>query len=267
MRILALILAVSMAGVQQPVPAPNAGGVDILAELQTTLDARRARVGDPVRMRLLHALLAKGKVAVPEGATLAGHITEVARRTDANPESRLAIRIDRAEWKRHSVPFEAFIVRHARMVRRIVRGPVGARIGDSMEADMMQAMSGATRPQPPRITPPASSSTAPAQPTPPTPPAPSQPPAPAPTNPSSSTSPSQSGTTPAPQAVSSATVARDRVESRYAHETILASGPRAEDVTVRPSADPNIGSVLVSASREVVVPKGVLLVLKQSGKP
>ncbi len=273
MRLLALLLAASLGWAQQtPTPSNVTGAVDIFTELQTKLDARKAKVGDPVRLKLLHALLSKGKVVIPEGATLVGSVTEVATRAESQPESRLAIRIERAEWKHNSVPFVALIVRHGAVVRRIVNEPPDARFGESLQADLMiQGLSGGGVRQsqaPPAKTPTSTTSSAPATPAPSTPPA--TPPAPSPTPPSPSPSPAPASTTPpaAPPGPvaqpTSPTLAQQKVVNRYAIDPLRAEGPRAVDVMVRLSADPSIGAVLVSTARDVVVPKGALLVLRQA---
>ncbi len=57
---------------------------------------------------------------------------------------------------------------------------------------------------------------------------------------------------------------QNQVEARYTRETMLALGPRAVGVAVKPSADAKLGSEFISTTREVVLPKGILLVLKQS---
>ena len=124
-RYLLFLCLVGTAFAQQPpaVPPNLPDTPEILTELQTRLDARKAKVGDPVRLKLLHALLAKGKIAVPEGATLSGHITEATVCAGTNPESRLAFVIERAEWKRGSIALHAVVVRQGRLVRQIAQGP------------------------------------------------------------------------------------------------------------------------------------------------
>ncbi len=249
---------------------------EIIAELRTKLDARTTKPGDPVRLKLFHALLAKGKIVVPEGATLIGHVTEVAIRSEDNPESRIALKIERAEWKHQVVLMDAVVVRQAMLVRNIVIGPAGARATNNREWDRLEAMSRSGGQPVPAAAPAAttqapstkSATGTPTQPSP-TPAQPNSPAAPAQPTPSAASS---GGANPPPSASpgrvgqgSSPAEIERTLEARYESRTIRAEGPHAKHVGVRRSANPQIGNALVSQSRNVVVPKGTLLVLSNSG--
>lgn len=70
-------------------------GTQIAAQLENTLDAKRARPGDRVVMKTVQAVKQNGKVIVPKGAQLIGHITNVQQQTKANAESSISVLVDR----------------------------------------------------------------------------------------------------------------------------------------------------------------------------
>lgn len=264
MRVLAFVLLALPVVAQQTAETLNTGSFEILTELRTKLDATKSKVGDPVRLKLRQPLVAKGKVVIPEGTTIVGHITEVKMRGENSSESRLGLRLDRAEWKHNSVPFEAVIVGHSQQVWKIVRGwdPM---VEERMAAqELERTVASVQKPQSPASTSTTAPSSQPAKSS-----SPSTPPS-SPTNPSSSAgkTPAESSPPPPQPSQSPTLMNTGELAGKYPrHEVVFTRGPRAVDVIVQPSADPNVGSVLTSSSREVVVPKGVLLVLKQSRKP
>ena len=75
-----------------------------------TLDAATLKKGDPVEFELLLELKRKdGTIAIPQGAKLKGVVTQAISRNSEQPESRLAVHIDRAEWQGGSVKLDAAI--------------------------------------------------------------------------------------------------------------------------------------------------------------
>jgi hypothetical protein len=75
-----------------------------------TLDAAALRQGDPVEFELLLALKRRdGTIAIPQGARLTGVVTQAISRNSEQPESRLAVHIDRAEWQGGSVKLDGAI--------------------------------------------------------------------------------------------------------------------------------------------------------------
>lgn len=69
----------------------------IYAELAQTIDARKARRGEPIVAKVTLGVLSHGKVLVAEGATITGHVTEVKARSEDDPESVLGIVFERAD--------------------------------------------------------------------------------------------------------------------------------------------------------------------------
>jgi hypothetical protein len=87
-------------------PAPNANlattplqsGSIIYAELAKSVDSKKAKVGDEVQARTTQAALSQGRVVIPKGAKIIGHITQVTQRSgDQKPQ--LAFNFDHALLK------------------------------------------------------------------------------------------------------------------------------------------------------------------------
>lgn len=95
--------------------ATNAGlaaGTTIHAELAKGVDAKKAKVGQEVQARVTQDVRSGGRVIVPRGAKLIGHVTDARARAkgDANAESQLAIAFDHAILKNgEQVPVRAVI--------------------------------------------------------------------------------------------------------------------------------------------------------------
>jgi hypothetical protein len=82
----------------------------LAAQLENSLDARHAKVGDRVALKTTQALKENGEVIVPKGARLLGHVSEVQQRTKANGESRLGVVFDRLQKGSLDMPITATIV-------------------------------------------------------------------------------------------------------------------------------------------------------------
>ncbi|SDF62647.1 hypothetical protein [Terriglobus roseus] len=67
------------------------------AVLMTNVDARKARVGDTIKIRSYSGFVATGGQRVPPGSTLLGHVTEVSKLVKGSADSRLAILFDQAQ--------------------------------------------------------------------------------------------------------------------------------------------------------------------------
>src|SRR5947209_4277286 len=72
-------------------------GTQLAAQLENTLDVRKARVGDRVVLKTREAIRANGQTVVGKGARLIGHVTEVQQRTRTNGQSRVGLVFDRLE--------------------------------------------------------------------------------------------------------------------------------------------------------------------------
>jgi hypothetical protein len=58
-------------------PAQVPAGTQFAAELSKSIDAHKAKVGDPVVARTTQDMLANGKVVIPHDSKITGHVTEV----------------------------------------------------------------------------------------------------------------------------------------------------------------------------------------------
>ncbi len=74
-------------------------GSIIYAELDKSLDAKKAKVGDPVVAKVAQAVLSKGKIVAPKGSKIVGHVTQVQARTKDQAKSQLGIAFDRIVLK------------------------------------------------------------------------------------------------------------------------------------------------------------------------
>ena len=84
-------------------------GTRITAQLQNTLDVRKARVGDQVVLKTTEAIKANGRTIVNKGARLKGRVTEVSQRTRANGESSVRLVFDQLESGSLETPINATI--------------------------------------------------------------------------------------------------------------------------------------------------------------
>ena len=87
-----------------------ASNTALAAQLENSLDAKRAKVGDTVVLKTTQALKQNGEVIVPKGAKLIGHVTEVQQHTKSNSESRIGVAFDRLQKGSLDIPITASIV-------------------------------------------------------------------------------------------------------------------------------------------------------------
>ena len=69
------------------------------AELESKLDAKHAKVGDPVVLKTTERTTTADGTVIPKGTRLVGHVTSVQARGSGNEESHMAIQFDHAELK------------------------------------------------------------------------------------------------------------------------------------------------------------------------
>src|SRR2546421_6831308 len=87
-----------------------ASNTALAAQLENSLDARHAKVGDRVALRTTQAVKQNGETIVPKGARLLGHVTEVQQRSKSNSESRIGVAFDRLQKGALDMPITASIV-------------------------------------------------------------------------------------------------------------------------------------------------------------
>jgi hypothetical protein len=74
-------------------------GSTVQAELAKPLDARKNKVGDEVTAKTTHDVKSEGRVVIPKGSKLVGHVTEVKAHSKEQATSELGIAFDRAILK------------------------------------------------------------------------------------------------------------------------------------------------------------------------
>jgi hypothetical protein len=84
-------------------------GTRITGQLQSTLDAKTANVGDEVVLRTTSAIKQDGKVVVPEGSKLIGRVTDVTQRAKNVSGSKIGVLFDTLQQGDRTVPISAVI--------------------------------------------------------------------------------------------------------------------------------------------------------------
>lgn len=102
--------AIALQAASPEAPARLETGSILYAELTKTVDAKKAKVGDPVSAVLLADVLSHGKIVARHDSKLAGHVTEVQVHTKEEPESRLGIVFDKAITKSGEIPFQSLLL-------------------------------------------------------------------------------------------------------------------------------------------------------------
>ena len=103
--------------------SPLEKGSILYAELTKTVDAKKAKVGDPVNAVLVADVLAHGKIVVRRDAKLLGHVTEAQVHSKEIPESRLGIVFDKIITKSGEVPFQSLLLAIRPAERPVVEYP------------------------------------------------------------------------------------------------------------------------------------------------
>jgi len=103
-----------------PGPSPFSGKLSIPAQLSKTVRADKVHAGDVVEFRSLEAVLAGNGVVIPANCTLYGRVLSAAAKQN-NRNSYLAVVVERAEWKDHTLPLHAFISAQITVTQKSVR--------------------------------------------------------------------------------------------------------------------------------------------------
>lgn len=86
-----------------------ASGTRLAAQLQNSLDARKAKVGDQVVLKTTEAIKSEGRTAVKKGALLRGHVTSVTQKTKGQAASQVKLVFDQLDNGSLTVPITATI--------------------------------------------------------------------------------------------------------------------------------------------------------------
>ena len=102
------------------------------AELSSPLDSKKCKPGDAVNGRTTEAVNSKGKMIIPKGSKLTGHVTQTSARAKGEAESSLGILFDKAILKNgQEVPLSVAI-----------QALASAQSGASAASDQMDTMGG-----------------------------------------------------------------------------------------------------------------------------
>lgn len=99
------------------------------AELQNTIDAKNAKVGDRVVLSTTQAVKQDGEIVIPKGTQVIGRVVEVQRRAKNGAASRVGVVFDRLQNKALSTPINATIVSIADL-------RAAAAVSDDLSADL-----------------------------------------------------------------------------------------------------------------------------------
>jgi len=87
------------------------GGTAVNAELNSSVDSKKAKVGDKVEAHTTEEIRYAGRTIVPKGAKLEGHVTEATARSKGDSGSTLAIQFDKAIAKKgQDIPLNVAIL-------------------------------------------------------------------------------------------------------------------------------------------------------------
>ena len=105
---LAILLTVGSFAQKQARPSATANS-NLQAQLQNTLDAKNAHVGDEVILKTTQSTTIDG-LKIPKGTRLIGRVTDVQQRAKNGAASRLGLLFDQIENRGQTTPITATIV-------------------------------------------------------------------------------------------------------------------------------------------------------------
>ncbi len=76
-------------------------GTTMNAVLNSSIDSRKLKVGDAVSARTMDAVKLDGKIVIPKGAKLIGHVTQASARGKGDATSVVGIKFDKAVVKKN----------------------------------------------------------------------------------------------------------------------------------------------------------------------
>jgi hypothetical protein len=107
------------------------GGATLLAELDTSLDSKKAKADGQVVARINDAVKIQGKVIFPKGTKIVGHVTQASARGKGDTDSLLAIQFDKAVLKDGEEVPVRLVIKAIAPPRQVAAG------GDSLGQDPM----------------------------------------------------------------------------------------------------------------------------------
>ncbi|HEY5027306.1 MAG TPA: hypothetical protein VIK39_02775 [Candidatus Angelobacter sp.] len=91
-------------------PANPTHTLAVVVQINNELNTKKLKIGDKVNATVIQDMVAAGKIVIPRGARLIGHVSGVTRLSKADPRSRLALVFDRGERKGGgTLPLHGFV--------------------------------------------------------------------------------------------------------------------------------------------------------------
>lgn len=112
-------------------------GTQIAAQLQNSLDVKKAKVGDQVVLKTTKAIKQNGQVVVDKGTKLFGKVTEVKQKTKGEAGSKISVLFDSLQNERMTTPISATIV-------SLTQLGANANVNDNAQADVYGSSSSRT---------------------------------------------------------------------------------------------------------------------------
>ncbi len=84
-------------------------GTTLSGKLQSTLDVKNSKVGDPIVLKTTKSIKEDGEVIIPKGTKLIGRVTEVQQKTKDAAMSKISIIFESIQSKNLSAPLSATI--------------------------------------------------------------------------------------------------------------------------------------------------------------
>ena len=105
------VVATAAAAQTEPGAVTLPSGTAVNAELNSSVDSKKAKVGDKVEAHTNEEIKYAGRIIVPKGAKLEGHVTEATARSKGDSGSKLAIQFDKAMAKKgEEIPLNVAIL-------------------------------------------------------------------------------------------------------------------------------------------------------------
>jgi hypothetical protein len=118
-------------------PVQFASGTVIPAELSKSVDAKKAKVGDPVEARTAADMLSNGKIVMPRNTKVLGHVASVKAHSKDSPDSMVGIAFDRLVMKDGSeLPLQASVQAIGAPINAFANSPVSGRDPDAPVSPM-----------------------------------------------------------------------------------------------------------------------------------
>jgi hypothetical protein len=119
-------------------------GTRLAAQLENTLDVRKARVGDRVVLRATEAIKENGRTILKKGSRLVGRVTDVQQRGRGRADSSVSLLFDRLESGSLATPITATI----NSITQVRARSSSSSDGMSADSDIRSTSSGrASQPQ------------------------------------------------------------------------------------------------------------------------